>query len=57
MSNWCLKFDKDVSEPYGSGCTDEWGTQHSCPGCPHNKYMGDCSAIAAEDNDGLDILH
>ena len=29
-------------------CTDEWGTHHSCSGCPHNQNMGDCSALTAK---------
>lgn len=48
MARWCLRLDRslDDDEKWNSGCTDEWGTHHSCEGCPHNKYMGDGKAIS-----------
>ena len=60
MSRWCLRRDRALSDDdrWNLGCTDEWGTHHSCNGCPHNQNMGDCSALTAKvTEDGLDIFH
>ena len=57
MARWCLRNDKenpylsglsalDDDERFNFGCTDEWGTHHSCKGCPHNRYMGDGKPIS-----------
>lgn len=49
MARWCLRIDRalDDDDRLNFGCTDSWGTHHSCSGCPHNQYMGDGSAITA----------
>ncbi len=59
MARWCLRRDHALSddERWNPGCTDEWGAHYSCSGCPHNRYMGDGSAITANASDGLDIFH
>lgn len=48
MARWCLRLDRSLNddEILNFGCTDEWGTHHSCNKCPHNKYMGDGKAIS-----------
>ncbi len=48
MSRWCLRTDRALNddERWNFGCTDEWGTHHQCKGCPHNRYMGDDTAIS-----------
>ena len=43
MARWCLRLDRALNddERLNFGCADEWGTHHSCKGCPHNMPMGD----------------
>ena len=55
MARWCLKRDHALNddEHWNLGCNDEWGTHHECEDCPHNRYMGDGSAITANANSTL----
>ncbi len=48
MARWCLRNDYALNddERWNTGCTDEWGTRHSCKECPHNRYMGDGKPIS-----------
>ena len=48
MSRYCLRNDYALNddEKWNLGCTDEWGTHHSCKECSHNRYMGDGKAIS-----------
>ena len=46
MASWCLRNDYALNDDWNTGCTDEWGTHHSCEGCPYNRYMGDGKAIS-----------
>ena len=48
MARWCLRNDYALNddEKWNIGCTDEWGTYHSCEKCPYNEYMGDGKAIS-----------
>ena len=48
MARWCLRMDKALNDDgrWNVGCIDEWGTRHSCEGCPHNRYMGNGKPFA-----------
>ena len=48
MTRWCLRLDRSLNddERLNFGCTDEWGTHHSCKGCIYNRYMGDGKPIS-----------
>ena len=46
MARWCLRNDYALNDDWNTGCTDEWGTHHSCEGCQHNRYMGDGKPIS-----------
>ena len=36
MARWCIKKDRGLNDDnrFNVGCTNEWGTHHSCEGYP-----------------------